>query len=68
MKIYAPFAGVVRYTVADGDEVTAGAQVAVVEAIKLESPVLSPAQGVVKRTQNEDFVDVHGGDELLEII
>ncbi|KAB1503844.1 acetyl-CoA carboxylase biotin carboxyl carrier protein subunit [Corynebacterium sp. 320] len=68
MKIYAPFAGVVRYCVADGEEVTTGTELATVEAIKLEAPVLAPAPGTVKRTQREDFVNVQGGDEIVEIV
>lgn len=67
MKIYAPFAGVVRFSVTDGQVVTVGTELAVVETIKLEAPVLAPASGTVVRTQNEDFVDIQGGDQLLEI-
>lgn len=67
MKIFAPFAGVVRFSVADGDHVTAGTELAVVEAIKLDAPVLAPAAGTVVRSINEDFVDVQGGDQLMEI-
>ena len=67
MKIYAPFAGTVRYAVADGDTVRAGEPVAIVEAMKLEAPVLAPAPGIVRRVIHEDFVTVAGGDELLQI-
>lgn len=67
MKIYAPFAGVVRFLVADGQHVTTGDELAIVEAAKLEAPVLAPGPGLVVRSQHEDFVDVHGGDELLSI-
>lgn len=67
MKIYAPFAGVVRFLVADGQSVDTGDQLAVVEAVKLEAPVLAPAPGVVRRSVHEDFVDVSGGDEILEL-
>ncbi|WP_312099722.1 biotin/lipoyl-containing protein [Corynebacterium dentalis] len=65
MKICAPFAGTARFLVADGDEVDTGAAMAVVEAMKLEAPVLAPGPGVVRRSIHEDFVAVAGGDELL---
>ncbi|MBC2681803.1 acetyl-CoA carboxylase biotin carboxyl carrier protein subunit [Corynebacterium anserum] len=67
MKIYAPFAGVVRFLVADGQTVETGDQLAVVEAVKLEAPVLAPGPGVVQRSIHEDFVDVAGGDEILRL-
>lgn len=68
MKICAPFAGTVRYNVADGDSVETGAVLAVVEAVKLEAPVLAPGPGVVRREIHEDFVDVAGGDVLVELM
>lgn len=67
MKIYAPFAGTVRLCAADGQVVAAGDIVAVVEAVKLEAPVRAPGPGVVRRVIVEDFVDVCGGDVLLEL-
>lgn len=68
MKICAPFAGTVRFLVADGDQVDTGAPLAVVEAMKLEAPVLAPGPGMVRRSIHEDFISVTGGDELLELV
>lgn len=68
MKIHAPFAGIVRFSVANGATVATGDVLAVVEAVKLEAPVLAPGPGVIRRTINEDFVDVAGGDVLMEIL
>lgn len=42
MKIYAPFAGIVRCHVNVGDTVDTGVPLATVEATKLEAPVESP--------------------------
>ncbi|AKK02985.1 acetyl-CoA carboxylase biotin carboxyl carrier protein subunit [Corynebacterium epidermidicanis] len=67
MKICAPFAGIVRYVVADGAEVDTGDTLAVVESVKLEAPVLAPGPGVVTHLAVADFSDVTGGDELLEL-
>ncbi|MDD7581311.1 acetyl-CoA carboxylase biotin carboxyl carrier protein subunit [Corynebacterium sp. 32222D000AT] len=67
MEICAPFAGIVRYHVAEGDTVDAGAPVATVEATKLEIPVVSPAPGIVSRVLVPDFSTVAGGDRLAEI-
>lgn len=67
MKICAPFAGTVRFTVRDGEVVDTGAALAVVEAVKLEAPVLAPGPGIVSRCIHEDFVPVDGGDVLLEL-
>jgi len=46
----APFAGVVTLAVGEGDEVAAGAQVATIEAMKMEHPVLAPHDGTVHLT------------------
>lgn len=67
MEICAPFAGIVRFHVADGDVVGTGAALLTVEALKLEAPVLAPGPGVIRRRLAEDYVDVHGGDFLLEL-
>ncbi|WP_273352682.1 acetyl-CoA carboxylase biotin carboxyl carrier protein subunit [Corynebacterium resistens] len=67
MNIHAPFAGIVRFLVADGAIVTTGQELAIVEAVKLEAPVLAPGPGRVVRVIHEDFVDVTGGDVLLKI-
>lgn len=67
MKICAPFAGIVRYAVQDGDLVSAGDTLAIVETVKLEAPVVAPGPGVVRAIAFPDFADVTGGDDLLEL-
>jgi biotin carboxyl carrier protein len=67
MDIHAPFAGIVRFAVEDGQTVATGDRLAVVEATKLESPVNAPGPGVVHRGAVEDFTRVDGGDRLLEL-
>lgn len=63
--VCAPFAGVARLQVAEGDDVTTGLPVAVVEAVKLEAPVPAPCPATVAKVLVEDFSDVSGGDPLL---
>ncbi|HHT31800.1 acetyl-CoA carboxylase biotin carboxyl carrier protein subunit [Corynebacterium xerosis] len=63
--VCAPFAGVARLQVAEGDDVTTGLPVAVVEAVKLEAPVPAPCPATVTKILVEDFSDVSGGDPLL---
>lgn len=67
MKIYAPFAGIVHYHVAVGDTVHAGQELASVEAIKLEAPIIAPGAGRVGALLAADFGDVIGGDALMEL-
>ena len=47
--VAAPFAGVVTVTVAEGDEVEAGATVATIEAMKMEAAITAPVAGIVQR-------------------
>ncbi|AHI03352.1 acetyl-CoA carboxylase biotin carboxyl carrier protein subunit [Corynebacterium falsenii] len=67
MRICAPFAGIVHYAVAEGDQVDTGAELATVEAVKLEAPVLAPGPGIIRHVALSDFSNVSGGDVLLEI-
>ncbi|WP_080795175.1 acetyl-CoA carboxylase biotin carboxyl carrier protein subunit [Corynebacterium pacaense] len=67
MKICAPFAGIVRYVVSEGDVVATGDTLATVEAVKLEAPILAPGPGIVASRGFADFSDVTGGDELLSL-
>jgi pyruvate carboxylase len=60
-----PFAGFVRAVVAEGDEVVAGQVVAVVEAMKMEAPVVSANAGTVARLVIGDPRQAEGGDLLL---
>ena len=57
--IKAPMPGnVVKVMVEEGDEVTAGASIVVVEAMKKENEVRSPVDGIVKK------VNVSAGDSV----
>lgn len=67
MKIYAPFAGIVRCHVDVGEKISTGQELAAVEATKLESPVVSPGPGTISRIAVADFSDVIGGDLIMEI-
>lgn len=67
MDIHAPFSGIVRYHVGVGEAVSAGQVVATVEAVKLESPVVSPGAGIVSVVVAEDFSHVVGGELLATI-
>jgi pyruvate carboxylase len=66
-QIPAPFAGVITPVVEVGDEVTAGQQVAVIEAMKMEAAITTPVAGVVKRWAVGAAQSVEGGDLLLVI-
>ena len=67
VNVCAPFAGVVRWEVAEKDSVTTGQVIAVVEAVKLEAPVLAPCPGTVAEVGAGQFVDVEGGQLLARI-
>jgi pyruvate carboxylase len=66
-QVPAPFAGVVTLVVEVGDEVTAGDQVATIEAMKMEAAITAPVSGTVKRRAIGHAQAVEGGDLLLEI-
>ncbi|MGC3994910.1 MAG: pyruvate carboxylase [Propionicimonas sp.] len=66
-QVPAPFAGVVTLIVKVGDEVTAGQQVATIEAMKMEAAITTPVAGTVKRVAIGHAQAVEGGDLLLEI-
>jgi pyruvate carboxylase len=65
--VAAPFAGVVTVTVAEGDEVEAGATVATIEAMKMEAAITSPVTGKVQRLALGAIQQVEGGDLVLVI-
>ncbi|MDO5077967.1 biotin/lipoyl-containing protein [Corynebacterium sp.] len=67
MNICAPFAGIVRFTVAVGDTVATGDTLAIVETVKLEAPVVAPGPGVVTSRAVADYADVYGGDVILTL-
>jgi len=64
-KITAPMPGkVVRVLVREGDEVEAGAGVAVVEAMKMQNEVKSPKKGIVQKILVGEGAAVNAGDVL----
>ncbi|MEU6357117.1 pyruvate carboxylase, partial [Streptomyces sp. NPDC047072] len=65
--VAAPFAGVVTLAVAEGDEVTAGATVATIEAMKMEATITASKSGRVSRIAINKVQQVEGGDLLVEI-
>ncbi|MBA3528308.1 MAG: pyruvate carboxylase subunit B, partial [Propionibacteriaceae bacterium] len=66
-QVAAPFAGVVSVTVAEGDQVDAGATVATIEAMKMEAAITAPVTGVVERLALGSVQQVEGGDLVLVI-
>ena len=67
-RILAPMPGkVVRVLVAAGDQVEAGAGIAVVEAMKMQNEMKSPKSGTVVTINAEVGATVNGGD-LLAVI
>ena len=69
-KVYAPMPGrVVKIMVSVGDLVTERQQLAIVEAMKMENPVLAPAAGKVKAVNfaEGDQVDTESPIVELEI-
>ncbi|MDO5534010.1 MAG: pyruvate carboxylase [Propionibacteriaceae bacterium] len=66
-QVPAPFSGVVTLTVAAGDEVAVGDQVATIEAMKMEASITSPVAGTVQRVALQQSQAVEGGDLLLVV-
>ncbi len=65
--VAAPFAGAVTVTVAEGDEVAVGDQVATIEAMKMEAAINAPVAGVVKRVVLIGTTQLDGGDLVVVI-
>lgn len=64
-KITAPMPGkVVRLIAHEGDEVEAGAGIAVVEAMKMQNEIKSPKKGKVQKIQVTEGAAVNAGDVL----
>jgi len=63
----APFAGVVTLAVGEGDEVAAGAQVATIEAMKMEAAITTPVAGRVSRLAIGGTQAVEGGDLIVVV-
>ena len=66
-QVPAPFSGVVTLTVAAGDTVAVGDQVATIEAMKMEAAITSPVAGTVSRLAIGHAQAVEGGDLLVVI-
>ncbi|WP_156754236.1 pyruvate carboxylase [Actinokineospora pegani] len=64
-QVAAPFAGVVTLSVAEGDEVEAGATIATIEAMKMEAAITAPKGGKVARLAIGSVQQVEGGDLLV---
>jgi len=67
-QVAAPFAGLVSVRVKDGDQVTVGQVVAIIEAMKMEASVTTSIAGVVARVAVEPMAAVEGGDLLLTVV
>ena len=64
-KITAPMPGkVVRILARQGDEVEAGAGIAVVEAMKMQNEIRSPKKGIVQKILAAEGAAVNAGDVL----
>jgi biotin carboxyl carrier protein len=67
-KIVAPMPGkVVRLLVREGDEIKAGAGVAVVEAMKMQNEIKSPKKGTIQRILVSEGSAVNAGDVLIVV-
>ena len=66
-QVPAPFSGVVTLTVAAGDTVAVGDQVATIEAMKMEASITSPVAGTVQQVALQQAQTVEGGDLLLVV-
>jgi pyruvate carboxylase len=65
--VAAPLTGVLVITVAEGDRVATGDQVALIEAMKMESQVSAPHAGVVTRLAATSGTGVVPGDLILVV-
>lgn len=64
-NVTAPMPGkVVRLLVREGDEVTPGAGIAVVEAMKMQNEIKSPKKGSVRKILVKEGAAVNAGDVL----
>jgi biotin carboxyl carrier protein len=58
---------VIRVLVGEGDPVTARQALLVLEAMKMETPLVSPYEGVVRRVHVREGDRVAGGALLVEL-
>jgi acetyl-CoA/propionyl-CoA carboxylase biotin carboxyl carrier protein len=67
--VAAPLAGtLVRVEVAEGDHVAAGDLLAVVEAMKMETPLRAPVAGTVEEVRAEPGAPVAADQVVLVIV
>jgi acetyl-CoA carboxylase biotin carboxyl carrier protein len=67
-EIQAPITGSVwKVLVDEGDRVTVGDEVAIIESMKLEIPVEAEEEGTVRRVLVRDGDSVAEGDPLIEL-
>jgi len=66
-QVPAPFSGVVALRVEVGQQVAAGEQLAVIEAMKMEAAITAPVAGVVRRVAISATARVEAGDLLVEL-
>jgi biotin carboxyl carrier protein len=60
-------ANVWKVEVSEGDEVTAGQTVAILESMKMEIPVETPVDGVVRSIAVQEGGMVHEGDAVVVV-
>ena len=65
--VAAPFAGAVTVKVAEGDKVSAGDPIAMIEAMKMEAAINAQVGGVVERVVVSGTVQAEGGDLLVVV-
>jgi pyruvate carboxylase len=65
--VAAPLTGVITWAIEAGTEVTAGQQVATIEAMKMESRISAPHDGRVERVAVGTGTAVEPGDLVLEV-
>ena len=65
--VAAPFAGVVNPTAQVGDKVSAGDEVAIIEAMKMEAQISATVDGTIERVAMGQATSVEGGDLIVVI-
>jgi len=68
MSINAPMAGkIVTILVQEGEKVSKGEPVLVLEAMKMENDLVAPQDGTIQRVLIKEGQTVKGGEELVQI-
>ncbi len=68
MEVTVPMVGkVIKILVNEGDQVKEGDQVAIIEAMKMEIPIVAPCSGTVKKINVKEKDEVKPGSALMEI-